>query len=459
VPGNSIRLLKNARENYPAWLEAIARARRHIHFESYIIHDDVVGQQFGDALIARARAGVPVRVIYDWMGGFGKTSRRFWNRLRAGGVEVRCYNPPTPASPLGWISRDHRKMIAVDGEVGFVSGLCVGQAWVGDPARNIAPWRDTGVEVRGPAVRQIEEAFAQIWALIGPPLADDTESTPDAAAPAGATALRIVATLPQTAGVLRVGQLVAALARERLWLTDAYYAGTPIYVQALRAAARDGVDVKLLVPNGTDIPLLRPLSQAGYRTLLEAGVRVFEWNGPMLHAKTGIADGRWARVGSTNLNPASWLGNCELDVLVDDEAFGRQMEAMYVEDLANATEVVLDDGRTARRGAPPPDSPTSRNGGSAGRAAAGLLRIGNTVSAAVISRRTLQPVETRITLGVASVLVIVAVLVALFPRLVAYPIAAIAMWIAGGLFYRSYRVRRAAKLERRARTSAWWTRD
>ena len=459
MPGNSIRLLKNARENYPAWLEAIARARRHIHFESYIIHDDVVGEQFGDALIARARAGVPVRVIYDWMGGFGKTSRRFWNRLRAGGVEVRCYNPPTPASPLGWISRDHRKMIAVDGEVGFVSGLCVGQAWVGDPARNIAPWRDTGVEVRGPAVRQIEEAFAQIWALIGPPLADDTESTPDAAAPAGATALRIVATLPQTAGVLRVGQLVAALARERLWLTDAYYAGTPIYVQALRAAARDGVDVKLLVPNGTDIPLLRPLSQAGYRTLLEAGVRVFEWNGPMLHAKTGIADGRWARVGSTNLNPASWLGNCELDVLVDDEAFGRQMEAMYVEDLANATEVVLDDGRTARRGAPPPDSPTSRNGGSAGRAAAGLLRIGNTVSAAVISRRTLQPVETRITLGVASVLVIVAVLVALFPRLVAYPIAAIAMWIAGGLFYRSYRVRRAAKLERRARTSAWWTRD
>jgi cardiolipin synthase len=177
----------------------------------------------------------------------------------------------------------------------------------------------------------------------------------------------------------------------------------------------------------------------------------------MLHAKTAIADGRWARVGSTNLNPASWLGNCELDVLVDDEAFGRLMEAMYVEDLANATEVVLDDGRAARRGAP--DPPTSRNGGSAGRAAAGLLRIGNTVSAAVINRRTLQPVETRITLAVASVLVVVAILVALFPRLVAYPMAAIAMWIAGALFYRSYRVRRRAKLEHGARTSAWPTRD
>src|SRR5204863_4188076 len=99
-------------------------------------------------------------------GGFGKTSRRFWKRLRAGGVEVRCYNAPTPASPLGWLSRDHRKMLGVDGTVGFVSGLCVGQAWVGDPARDIAPWRDTGVEVRGPAVRQIEAAFAQMSALM-----------------------------------------------------------------------------------------------------------------------------------------------------------------------------------------------------------------------------------------------------------------------------------------------------
>jgi cardiolipin synthase A/B len=184
IPGNHIRLLKDARENYPAWLDAIAGATRFIHFESYIIHDDAVGQHFSDALIARARDGVPVRVIYDWMGGFGKTSRKFWRRLRAGGVEVRCYNAPSPASPLGWLSRDHRKMLGVDGRVGFVSGLCVGQAWVGDAARNIAPWRDTGVEVRGPAVRQIDEAFAQIWALMGAPLPDDVANG-EAPKPAG----------------------------------------------------------------------------------------------------------------------------------------------------------------------------------------------------------------------------------------------------------------------------------
>jgi cardiolipin synthase A/B len=219
-------------------------------------------------------------------------------------------------------------MLAVDGTVGFVSGLCVGQAWVGEPTRGIAPWRDTGVEVRGPAVKQIDDAFAQMWALIGPPLPDDRTTTAEATARGGDTNLRVVATMPNTAGLLRLGELVAALARERLWLTDAYYAGITTYVQALRSAARDGVDVRLLVPNGTDIPLLRPLSQAGYRTLLQAGVRVFEWDGPMLHAKTAVADGRWARVGSTNLNPASWLGNCELDVIVDDDARWKRCTSM-----------------------------------------------------------------------------------------------------------------------------------
>ena len=449
VPGNSIRLLKDARENYPAWLDAIARATRFIHFESYIIHDDTVGEHFSEALITRAREGVPVRVIYDWMGGFGKTSRRFWRRLRAGDVEVRCYNAPTPASPLGWLSRDHRKMLAVDGTVGFVSGLCVGQAWVGDASRNIPPWRDTGVEVRGPAVRQIDEAFAQMWALMGPPVPADSVAADNMSAPAGEIALRVVATVPNTAGLFRLGQLVAALARERLWLTDAYYAGTPTYVQTLRSAARDGVDVRLLVPNGTDIPLLRPLSRAGYRTLLEAGVRVFEWNGSMLHAKTAVADGRWARVGSTNLNPASWLGNCELDVLVEDDTFARLMEVMYIEDLTNATEVILDERTMVRRLAGQQDPPASGGGGSAGRAAAGLLRIGNTVGAAVTNQRTLEPVETRIMLAVAVALVIVGALGAMFPRLVAYPIAAVAIWIAGALVYRSYRLRRRAKRDQR----------
>ncbi|HEX5515799.1 MAG TPA: phospholipase D-like domain-containing protein, partial [Gammaproteobacteria bacterium] len=254
VGGNHVRLLKDAGENYPAWLEAISAAKRHIHFESYIIYDDETGREFADALIGKAREGVAVRLIYDWFGGFGKASRRFWNTLRAGGVEVRCYNPPRLDSPLGWLSRDHRKMLAVDGEVAFVTGLCVGRVWLGDPARQIEPWRDTGVEIRGPAVAEVEQAFARMWAMMGKPIATaGAIATPPLA---GSMNMRIVASEPATAGMLRLDQLIAALARKRLWLTDAYYAGTASYVEALRAAAKDGVDVRLLLPNATDIPLL-----------------------------------------------------------------------------------------------------------------------------------------------------------------------------------------------------------
>jgi cardiolipin synthase len=169
-----VRLLKDAAQNYPAWLDAIGAARHTIHFEMYIIHEDDQGRLFADALIEKARQGVHVRLLYDWMGGFGKTSRAFWKRLSAGGVEVRCYNPPRFDSPLGWVSRDHRKMISVDRTTAFVTGLCVGQMWVGDPGRHLDPWRDTGVEVRGPAVADIEHAFADAWAAAGPPLEDDT---------------------------------------------------------------------------------------------------------------------------------------------------------------------------------------------------------------------------------------------------------------------------------------------
>ena len=445
IGGNSIRLLKDARENYPAWLAAIEHATRAIHFESYIIHDDDIGEQFAQRLIAKAGEGVTVRVIYDWLGGVGKTSGRFWRRLRAGRVAVRCYNPPSLGSPFGWLSRDHRKMLTVDGSVGFVTGLCVGRAWAGDPARGVAPWRDTGVEIRGPAVRDVDRAFGQMWALMGDPLPAGTAMPRRDPEHAGDAAVRIVATVPNTAGLFRLDQLVAALARERLWLTDAYYAGTTPYVQALRAAARDGVDVRLLVPNGSDIPLLRPLSRSGYRTLLEAGVRVFEWNGPMLHAKTAVADGRWARVGSTNLNVASWLGNFELDVVVEDESFAALMERTYLEDLDNATEVVLDRKRRLR--APPKagDAAPAGPGGSAGRAAAGLLRLGNTVGAAMSNHRVLEPVEARIMLVAAVFLLAVGLVVALFPRLLAYPVAAIALWLSAALGYRGLALWRRKK--------------
>jgi cardiolipin synthase len=444
VEGNAVRLLIDAGQNYPAWLEAIAAAQHHVHFESYIVYDDEAGHEFADAMIAKAREGVRVRLIYDWLGGFGKTSRAFWNRLRTGGVEVRCYNPPRLDSPLGWLSRDHRKSLVVDGQVGFITGLCVGRMWKGIPEKNLEAWRDTGVEIRGKAVAEIERAFAQVWDMLGDPIPEEDVPDGDAIEPAGDVGVRVVASVPSTAGLLRVDQLVAALARDRLWLSDAYYAGTTSYVQALRAAAQDGVDVRLLVPNATDIPLLRPLTRAGYRSLLEAGVRVFEWNGTMLHAKTAVADGQWARVGSTNLNVASWLGNCELDAIVEDENFARAMEQQYLRDLENSTEVVLTERRRLRAQGTPSRRRrfVTTGGGSGGRAAAGAIRLGHAIGAVFTDRRVLEPVEARIALLSGALLLALAILFAAFPRALVYPLVVVFVWIGIVLVYKGYRLHR-----------------
>jgi cardiolipin synthase len=440
TPGNAVRLLRDADENYPAWLEAIASASDHIYFESYIIHPDKEGYRFADALIAAASRGVSVKVLYDWLGAL-KTPPWFWRRLRAAGVEVRAFNPPQLASPVGWATRDHRKMLAVDGRCGYVTGLCVGQAWVGDAAAGREPWRDTGIEVRGPAVAEIERAFASAWAAAGPA----TVVSGGPAAAAGPVAVRVIASEPSTGGLYRLDKLVAALARQRLWLTDAYFIGGASYVQALIGAARDGVDVRLLVPGSSDIPIVRAVSRAGYRTLLEGGIRVFEWNGTMLHAKTAVADGYWSRVGSTNLNPVSWLGNWELDVAVEDEGFARQMEDMFLRDLEHSTEIVL--GR--RLGVAHSRSPEPREHrppvlkGRTRRAVAGVVGIGQTIGSAMTKRRPLGRAEWPLLFVGVIVLAAISVLAIVYPRSIAMPIAVFAAWSAVGLAVRAFRLRHA----------------
>ncbi len=454
IPGNSARILKDATENYPAWLEAIESARHTIHFESYIIHEDEQGKVFAEALTVKAREGVRVKVLYDWVGAFNSTSNRFWRRLREVGVEVRCFNPPRLDSPLGWLGRDHRKLITVDERVGFVSGLCVGLMWVGDERKGVEPWRDTGIEVRGPAVAELERAFAQMWEACGQPIS--TEKSPDIdiipppLTEGGDVALRIVASMPYTAGLYRLDQMIAAAARKTLWLTDAYFAGTTPYIQALSAASRDGVDVRLLVPQATDIPVMRALSRSGYRPLLESGVRIYEWNGPMIHAKTAVADGCWARVGSTNLNPASWVNNWELDVVIEDNRIGAEMERMFLDDLENATEMVLTVRRrlaAASKRGPRPGFQRLRApvGGSSSRAAAGAIQIGRTVSAAITNRRAVGPAEARIMGGAGLILVAGAAVAILWPRIVAWPLAVVAAWVAVSAFIRAFQLRREGK--------------
>lgn len=450
VPGNSVKLLKDAKENYPAWLEAMRSAKQSIHFESFIIHEDDIGDQFSKVLIAKAQEGVSVSLIYDWLGAFGKTSRRFWQQLRKAGVQVRCFNPFRFDSPLGWLSRDHRKMLAVDSQVGFVTGLCVGRMWAGYPERGIEPWRDTGIELHGPAVADIERAFAEVWATMGSPLPEDEIPRKESIPTAGDVTLQVVASVPNTAGLYRLDQFVTAVAHKSLWLTDAYFVGMTPYVQSLRSAAMDGVDVRLLVPGSTDIPVLRALSRAGYQPLLEAGVRVFEWNGPMIHAKTAVADGRWARVGSTNLNVSSWIGNYELDVAVENEAFAQAMEELYLEDLDHSTEIILNERQKVR--------PVQRRnwrsrrraalgGGSVSRAGASAIRISNTVGAAMANRQVLGPAEARIVGSAGMVLLLFAVLGLLWPRWVTIPFAVLTGWLAVSLFIRAYKLHRKRRRE------------
>ena len=440
ISGNAVRLLKDAAENYPAWREAIQGARRTIHFESYIIHEDAEGRRFRDLLIEKARQGVKVRLLYDWVGGLGKTSRRFWNGLREAGVEVRCFNPPRWDSPLGWITRDHRKMITVDNRVAFITGLCVGRMWTGDPERGIEPWRDTGVEIRGPALMDIERAFNEVWSTVGEPLDPEEIPSKNHLQPAGAVSLRVIRTVPATAGLYRLDQLIAAIARRSLWLTDAYFVGTTAYLQALIAAARDGVDVRLLVPGATDIPVLRNFSRVVFQPLLEAGVRVFEWDGPMIHAKTAVADGRWARVGSTNLNLASWLGNYELDVAVEDEPFAQAMEEMYREDLSSSTEVVLNPRGKVRLSEPKGDRSAGEKlqpSGSVGRAGARAIGLGGTVGAAITNHRVLGPAEARVTGTAGMLLLSIALAFYFWPRWTVVPLMIVCAWIGLALLIRT----------------------
>jgi cardiolipin synthase len=451
VQGNVVRLLRDGAENYPAWLEAIAVAQRSIHFENYIFRGDAIGRQFADALAAKAREGVAVQILYDWMGSFLQVPPGFWRKLRAAGVEVRCFNQPRLDSPFGWLSRNHRKTVSVDGTVGFVAGLCVGDVWVGFPARRIAAWRDTGIAIHGPAVADLDAAFAESWSHAGgqppPPAKAQPVLAPTVAASEpcqpGQVSLRVIASKPNTMGLYRFDQLIAGMARRSLWLTDAYFVGTTAYVQALCGAAQDGVDVRLLVPGASDIPVAKALSRAGYRPLLEAGIRVFEWNGPMLHAKTAVADGRWARIGSSNLNLASWLGNWELDVAIEDAAFAAEMESMFEADLQNATEIVLDLGRV--HSAVPRGRRRARRG-SPGRLAAGAVGLGSAVGAAITNHRALGPAESKVMAAGALILLVLAVVAVMVPLLLTVPLAILAAWVAITLLVRALRLRASPAL-------------
>jgi cardiolipin synthase len=454
VRGNTARLLVDGSRAFPAWLEAIERAEHWVHIENYIFRDDKTGRLFREALCDRARDGVRVRLLYDWFGCWA-TPRRFWRPLRDAGVELRGFAPPQFQNPLSFIRRDHRKVLAIDGVYASVSGMCIGDEWAGDPELGILPWRDTGVDFRGPVVAVLDRAFSRTWEAAGAPLPPDEIPDPDEIPTVGDVGVRVVEGEPGKSRIYRLSQFVAVGVERRFWITDPYFVLPPAMSEALSAAARDGVDVRVLVPAYNNWPIVGGMSRAGYRPLLEAGVRIFEWEGPMIHAKTAVADGLWARVGSTNMNLASLMGNWEMDVAVTDRDFAQAMEELFLADLSSAVEMGLirnsrvsplglrerrsserlvderpEDREKAGRAEAREARRRSYRGNEVGRTLGRLARAGSVLIRALVGERMIGREDTGWIAALAVLLVGLAVVGVFFPRLLAWPLAFFLFWLA-----------------------------
>ena len=438
VPGNQVTLLIDGPCAYDAMIDVIAAATRWIHFENYIIRPDVAGRRFAEALVAQAREGLAVRVLYDALGCLG-TPRSYWRHLREAGVEVRPFRPLSPLDLVPNLSRNHRKLVVADGARAVMGGLCIGREWTGEGTPDGQAWRDTAVEIAGPAAAVLDQAFARTWSIAGGRLPE--EHVAGRVMPQGQAEVRVIGGEPGRERAYRVIELLAAGAIDRLWITDAYLVAPPRLFQALRDAARDGVDVRLLVPGSSDLPLVRNLSRIGYRQLLRSGVRIFEWEGPMLHAKTSVADGRWSRVGSSNMNPSSLVGNYELDVLIEDPALGESMERQFRIDVARSREVTRRPARGPQRisAALPTvlrrEDPEIKGSGHHPTARERSRR------AALAVRALISHARRSIFLPLSAILISLGVLFFALPKLTAYVFGGLCGWLALSAWREAFRRR------------------
>lgn len=431
--GNTLTLLRDSPEHEQATLTLINNAQHQIALENYLIADDDWGQQLLRALCGAAQRGVKVAVLCDWLGSW-RLSRGWRKQLIDAGGECRRFNVPGLGEPLAWIIRNHRKLLVVDSQFSLITGWCHSARWrghVSDSAHTaIQPWRDTGVLIDGAISAEAEMAFAHTWQIAGGrPWSSIT--TPNlSSSPAMDSRVRLIVGQPQSSPLFRLDQLMISQAKQQLWLTDAYPIGTPAYLDGLRRAAQSGVDVRLLVPGSTDLPWIGLIARSGYRALLEAGVRVYEWNGAMLHAKTAVIDGHWSRVGSSNLNPASWLGNYELDVAIECPTFGAQMQMQFLTDLESATEIVLRPDQTVRLSQP---RRKQRRQLPHQHTAISTIRVSRAMAMAVRESRRLGPADATTLMLLALVGLGVAFIGFWRPTWIAWPIGALSAWLSVNL--------------------------
>jgi cardiolipin synthase len=349
LQGNACQLLRDGVEAYPAMLEAIRRARRYVRLETYMFIADAVGELFGQALAEAAERGVHVKVLYDAVGSW--TSRRtFFKGLRQRGVDIRAFKPFSLTRGLRYLlRRDHRKILVVDGEVAFVGGVNISAHWAPVGQGKGAGWRDDVLRIEGPAVHELERRFLATWRMafqdkvgrlrhrlhwlrhlrrLRGPLPQK-----------GAVCLSV---LSSRRSIHRAYLNAISRARRSVLIAAAYFVPDRRMMAALAEAAQRGVEVSLLLNGRSDHPFLEHCSHAFYEKLLGAGVRIFEWQRGVLHAKTAVVDGVWGTLGSFNLERLSMAFNHEVNAMFADPHLGRELENSFRSDCGNCREVTLE---------------------------------------------------------------------------------------------------------------------
>jgi cardiolipin synthase A/B len=350
--GGTVHLLNNGVEFFPALLQALAAARQTITFSVYIWEKGQVNDQVSAALIERARAGVQVRVLLDGMGAMSAPGETV-DAMKKAGIKVATFRPPRFGKLTRFHQRNHRRAIVIDGEVGFTGGIAVGDKWLGD-ADTEEHWRDTMVKVTGPPAASLQSAFVPLWAYAsGELLAGRAYFRPDNVEGDESGLLHIG--LPSSPSSedhpLRLFFIQSfAAARRRLYITTPYFVPDESTRRLAEERARAGVDVRILLPDEhTDAKPIRLTSRYYYEEMLDAGVRVYEYQATMMHTKHVVVDGQWSIVGSANMDIRSKELNMENVLGILDTGFASELEATFLKDLQKSKEIKLDEWR--RRGA------------------------------------------------------------------------------------------------------------
>ena len=338
--GNRAELLINGDRIFPVFLETIRSAERTLNLQTYIYWRGEIAEEVAAAVCERARAGVKCNVILDALGAV-KMDRALTTRMEDAGVRVIRFRPPKPYAIRRVVNRTHRRLLIADGRVGLTGGVGIAAEWTGD-AEDADHWRDTHVRVEGPVVRGMQGAFAENWlegtgqVLAGEEYLPDLEPVDDGGP---MQLVRSSAKVGDT-NVEALYYLAIASARRSIELTAAYFVPRPAFTDALCSAARRGVDLRILIPGPhIDKGLVRVAGRAAYAELLEAGVRLFEFQPTMLHAKSLVVDGAWASVGTVNFDNRSFQLHDEVTLCVWDERFAGELERAFEHDLERAEEI------------------------------------------------------------------------------------------------------------------------